>query len=69
VRRVRSLFVNESKRGAPVGHFYSGVGHGLYGMPDVVPPGRGTQFTSRDFEHALSYHGVKQQYNAAFTWS
>jgi transposase InsO family protein len=32
------------------------------GMPDVVTTDRGTQFTSRDFELALSYQGVKQQY-------
>jgi hypothetical protein len=34
------------------------------GMPDVVMTDRGTQFTSKDFELALSYHGVKQQYTA-----
>jgi hypothetical protein len=33
-------------------------------MPDVVTTNRGTQITSRDFELALSYHGVKQQYTA-----
>jgi hypothetical protein len=32
------------------------------GMPDVVTTDRGTQFTLRDFELALSYQGVKQQY-------
>jgi transposase InsO family protein len=32
------------------------------GMPDVVTTDLGTQFTSRDFELALSYHCVKQQY-------
>jgi hypothetical protein len=32
------------------------------GMPDVVTTDRGTQFTSRDFELALSYHGVNQQF-------
>jgi hypothetical protein len=32
------------------------------GMPDVVTTGRGTQFTSRDFECALRYHGGRQQY-------
>jgi transposase InsO family protein len=34
------------------------------GMPDVVTTDRGAQFTSSDFELALSYHGVKQQYTA-----
>jgi hypothetical protein len=34
------------------------------GMPDVVAADRGTQFTSRDFELALSYHGVNQHYTA-----
>jgi hypothetical protein len=29
------------------------------GMPDVVTTDRGTEFTSRAFELALSYHGVK----------
>jgi hypothetical protein len=56
----RSLFVKKSNHGAIVGHFCAGVGTGLYRMPDVVTTDRGTQFTSRDFELALSYHGVKQ---------
>jgi hypothetical protein len=34
------------------------------GMPDVVTTDRRTQFTTRDFELALSYHGVKQEYTA-----
>jgi transposase InsO family protein len=33
-------------------------------MPDVVTTDRGTQFTSRDFELALSCHSDKQQYTA-----
>jgi transposase InsO family protein len=35
-----------------------------FSMPDVVTTDRGTQFTSREFGLALSYHGVKQQYTA-----
>jgi transposase InsO family protein len=34
------------------------------GMPDVVTTDLGTEFTSRDFELALSYHGVKHQFAA-----
>jgi transposase InsO family protein len=34
------------------------------GMPDVLATDRGTQFTSREFELALRYQGVKQQYDA-----
>jgi hypothetical protein len=40
------------------------VSIGYIGTPDVVTTYRGTQFTSSDFELALSYHGVKQQYTA-----
>jgi transposase InsO family protein len=34
------------------------------GMPDVITTDRGTQFTSRDLELALSRHDVKLQFIA-----
>jgi hypothetical protein len=34
------------------------------GMPDILKTDRGTQFTARDFELALSCHGIEQRFTA-----
>jgi transposase InsO family protein len=33
-------------------------------MPDIVTTDRGAQFTAREFELALSCHGIEQRFTA-----
>jgi hypothetical protein len=62
----RSLFVKNPTTAQMWDTFVQAWALVYIGMPDVVTTDRGTQFNifPRDFELALSYHGVKQQYTA-----
>jgi hypothetical protein len=60
----RSFFVKRSNSEQLWDTFDQACAFVYIGMPDVVTTHHGTQFNLRDFELALSYHVVKQQYAA-----
>jgi hypothetical protein len=54
----------ESNNSTNMGSVLQLLGSGVYGMPDILTTNRGTQFTARDFELALSCHCIEQRFTA-----